>query len=60
MLTSYEGGRIVNVSSELGELHYCSQHYGDAIMESHTVDQLRQIRFEAGDEQRSGVQPTYW
>lgn len=59
-LTTPAGGRIVNVSSELGELHYCSTAYGDAIMGANTVDELRGMRFRAGDVQKDGVKPTYW
>lgn len=50
----------MNVSSGLGELHYCSTAYGDRVMGSNSVDELRRIEFDADDEQRSGVKPTYW
>jgi hypothetical protein len=49
----------VNVSSELGELHYCSTAYGDAIMGSNSIEELRRVRFRAGDAQKDGVRPAY-
>ena len=53
--------RLVNVSSELGELHYCSTAYGDRVMGSDSLEALRQISFDAKDaRQAATVVPTYW
>ena len=49
----------MNVSSELGELHYCSTGYGDAIMGSNSIDELRRVRFRQNDAQKDGVRPAY-
>ncbi len=50
----------MNVSSALGELHFLSTAYGDRIMASDTLEELRGVAFHVDDSQQASSHvPTY-
>ena len=54
------GGRIVNVSSELGSLHYLSAPYGNRVAGADSLEELGRITFDSDDRQQAGgAVPTY-
>ena len=54
------GARVVNVSSELGSLHYLSAQYGNRVAGADSIEELLGIGFDPDDRQQAGgAVPTY-
>lgn len=50
----------MNVSSELGSLHYLSAPYGNQVAGSGSIEELTSISFDPDDHQQAGgAVPTY-